>query len=936
MASADLQEKANFTRLSRLLVDKGTEALRNTFDGIHPPASLPAVLNANKTSVLRLKPRVINNSQWNLLYPPSGDPPDVKTFDVTLLTVLFRNLCGFSKTGWSVMLVDTDRSVQANIVRIKSYRNEVYAHVTSTQVDNATFESLWQKISQALIELYIPQNDVNDLKISPLALEEEIYIRVLKDWKLREEECIAQEEEFLKQLTHLQQIAEESRDGINKILTLHDKMELPESPQKRLSQVPGDSSPENKRCKQDDEDHLRKLAKFNFKTKIKRKVKLLMPQTRKWLLKKLNDWFLGRKNESSILVLKAGPGFGKSVFAAKLCEDFKNNGKLAACHFCDFSDSNLRNPMMMLQSLASQMCENIHGFEEKLLDQLKRPHEVSSLKDAFGVYLQNPLDELEIDEREPLLIVIDGLDESAADDKNDIVNLIGNYFLDLPDCVKVLVTTRPEISLARLNGIPEIDIGIKDANNNSDLSMYLRYSLPGIGHRNENCDSAVLKRLVATCEGSFLYAFHVQCELKKHDNFKKMKFEEIVNVVPKGLDSVYQTYFQRLEDELKALRENVDVMKLLELFVAAKGPLPLTFVSRTLGLAPDCRETKTIIQKVNVAVSCLLYVSDDLVTVFHKSVIDWLLSKGYQDHPYAVKISNGDKLLWQICEKVFEEIKEVVCSGHVLDFNNDVKYALEYGFVHLLACDMKKCWYWSVDVVIIHAMLSKLVELSIVNFLVWDLWKDSLRAMESDELRARIEWHVVEIKSIVVHIHTYGHSAPVPSCYLESVLARSPKGCFSDDEKNIAKFLLSKTTMFVDLVYDEVEVIPHAIWSNLFAVSWIVALGMSKDKTIVALAQRNGTITVLSLPSLVELWQYSSKYRVSCCMFGPDDSFVLFGKLETALSIAEKREIPFFHGNQEIFESCAFSPNGKRLVTCNRSKAIKLWDVGKENLLSLL
>ena len=181
MASVDLQEKVNFTRLSRLLVDKGTEALRNTFDGIHPPASLPAVLNANKTCLLRLKPRVINNSQWNLLYPPSGDPPDSKTFDVTLLALLFRNICGFPKTGWSIMPVDTDRSRQANIVRIKSYRNDVYAHVTSTQVDNATFESLWQKISQALVELNISQNDVDDLKICPLALEEEIYIRVLED-----------------------------------------------------------------------------------------------------------------------------------------------------------------------------------------------------------------------------------------------------------------------------------------------------------------------------------------------------------------------------------------------------------------------------------------------------------------------------------------------------------------------------------------------------------------------------------------------------------------------------------------------------------------------------------------------------------------------------------------------------------------------------------
>ena len=185
----DVQEKANFTRLSRLLVDKGTEALRNTFDAIHPPSSLPAVLNTNKKSLLTLTFRVINKSQWDLLYP-SGNPPDSKNFDVTLLTILFRNICGFPtpSTGWDKIPVDTDRSVPANILRLKYFRNDVYAHVTSTKVDNATFESLWKKISQSLVELGIPQNDINELKTCPLGPEEEAYVEMLKEYKSREEE----------------------------------------------------------------------------------------------------------------------------------------------------------------------------------------------------------------------------------------------------------------------------------------------------------------------------------------------------------------------------------------------------------------------------------------------------------------------------------------------------------------------------------------------------------------------------------------------------------------------------------------------------------------------------------------------------------------------------------------------------------------------------
>ena len=108
MTSFNLEENANFTRLNRLLVDKGTEALRINLDGIHPPAALPAVLNANKGKLLKLKPRVINDSQWDLLFPPSGNPPDSRKFDVSLLTILFRNICMLPApaTRWDKMPPD--------------------------------------------------------------------------------------------------------------------------------------------------------------------------------------------------------------------------------------------------------------------------------------------------------------------------------------------------------------------------------------------------------------------------------------------------------------------------------------------------------------------------------------------------------------------------------------------------------------------------------------------------------------------------------------------------------------------------------------------------------------------------------------------------------------------------------------------------------------
>ena len=737
MASLDLHEKANFTRLSRLLIDKGTEALRNTFDGIHSPANLSAVLSANKASLLKLKPRVINDSQWDLLYPPSGQPPDSKTFDVTLLTVLLRSICGLPKTGWGAMPVDSDRSLQANIVRIMRLRKDVYAHVTSTQVDNGTFEYLWRKISHVLVDLNILQKDINELKTCPLGPGEELYVRILQDWKLDEEESLIIKEGLSNNVKSME-------SSILNRLTL-------------------------------------KLAKHNFKSKIRSKIKFFRPGTREWLLKKVDEWFIGNEHESRILLLTAGPGFGKSAFSAKICEDFIMKGKLGACHFCDFSNSNLRNPMMMLESLASQMCENVLGFKERLIDQLRRPTKVRSLKDAFRIYLQNPLDELEL--AEPILIVIDGLDETAADDRIKIVNLISDSFPDLPKFMKVLVTSRPEICVSKLNGLKKISIENYIADNDSDLKFYLKFHLRSIPDRE---DSGVFEKLVKMCEGSFLYAFFLQLELQKCLDLDQLMPDKIAKFRPQGLDIVYHKYCRRLEDELKAIMPgNFDVLKILEMLVASKGPLPITFIAGALGLAPDCHQTKNIINHINLVLSCLLYISDDLVTVPHSSFVDWLLAN---NHEFTVEVIDGDRSLWIMCEQIFKEIKDAVLSGHDPNLTNNLMYALKHGFQHLTSCEMMKSYTWLVDVVIVYNVLAVS---EIDHECILKCWEDVLdfNGGLTGELQKRIKWHSLALYSIVNELTLTKED--IRCVYLIFVL--NFPTVFSQAEKMFAESFLSKS-----------------------------------------------------------------------------------------------------------------------------------------------
>ena len=182
--SQNLNDQGNGARLSRLLVNKGTQALRAAFDFMYPPSTLATLLNTNKAILQKLRCKVIYPLQWKLLYPPSGSP-DSQAFDVTLLTVLLRNICGLTSptSGWDALPPDSDTSVAANITRIKFYRNEVHAHITTTEIADSEFENLWLKISKALIGLGIAKSELDELKVAPLSPEEAVYIQQLKYWR---------------------------------------------------------------------------------------------------------------------------------------------------------------------------------------------------------------------------------------------------------------------------------------------------------------------------------------------------------------------------------------------------------------------------------------------------------------------------------------------------------------------------------------------------------------------------------------------------------------------------------------------------------------------------------------------------------------------------------------------------------------------------------
>ena len=189
------RETTNYARLCVLLVDVSSQVLRGTFDRIRPPGRLDTVLGTPPTSdTLKslLKRKVLNPSQWSILYPAIKSSVSSEKFDITLLMVLLRNICGLTPpaAGWDALPSPTDVNCEDDLARIKYYRNTVYGHAAQASVDDANFNDYWMKIRDTLVRLggAVYEAAIDGVKYDCMDPEmEEHYIEMLKQWKMDED-----------------------------------------------------------------------------------------------------------------------------------------------------------------------------------------------------------------------------------------------------------------------------------------------------------------------------------------------------------------------------------------------------------------------------------------------------------------------------------------------------------------------------------------------------------------------------------------------------------------------------------------------------------------------------------------------------------------------------------------------------------------------------
>jgi len=280
-------------------------------------------------------------------------------------------------------------------------------------------------------------------------------------------------------------------------------------------------------------------------------------------------------------------------------------------------------------------------------------------------------------------MVIDGLDESEFQGRNELLDVIANYFQNLPPWIRFLVTTRPERNIAEiLKNLHPLQLDPEAEENVKDIYLCFEKQISHLlqsDHREK-----ILQALVQKSEGVMLYAHYLVDFIQKQ--VEVLTPELLDSILPSGISSVYQSYFKRLETELYGEKCNVTkdhFWNFLSAVAAAREPLPLGFVSKVL--LPG-KSTSLVRRQVDEAIACvsaLLPVHDKCIHFFHKSVKDWLIEKSkYGQHQFSVDEKEGHDVLSKLC---IDELDEVKRKGiDAAQFPDTTKYALRHGVQHML------------------------------------------------------------------------------------------------------------------------------------------------------------------------------------------------------------------------------------------------------------
>ena len=354
--------------------------------------------------------------------------------------------------------------------------------------------------------------------------------------------------------------------------------------------------------------------------------------------------------------------------------------------------------------------------------------------------------------------------------------------------------------------------------------------------------------------------------------------------------------------------------------------LPLSLLPECLGLTDNVEYE--LREKINAIMSSILPVYDDCLTVYHKSLHDWLTSDGYKEHAFTVDSQSGHEYLWSACEKVFCQIYSATTLFSVKS-SPSTMYALAHEIFHMTQCRNISSYHWSVDVKIVYFRIMVQPERAYNMRGEWQKIVKNSGSRLSKEVLWELNWHI-RFFDLIFDVFEFKYENL--SRYLQFVANRI--NC-TDEKRFLSKSLLKQRHYFWFEDLDATN-LKQRCHKSVPLRTDVTCIGVSSNEQLVAVGYIDGWISIFRVPGFQEVHTFDTMTDSDVFRSGEyfqDSSMLFYDRYDYFPHMPTETDSMVFGGDCGALWSCSFSPSGNRLVSCDGSEKIKLWDVNSKRLL---
>ena len=418
---------------------------------------------------------------------------------------------------------------------------------------------------------------------------------------------------------------------------------------------------------------------------------------REWVFAEVDRWL--QQTSQRFFVLTGEPGVGKSAIAAQLTQTRKD---IAAYHFCIAGESGTIQPNGVLLSLAAQLIEYFPDYAEVLANCVK-PLRLSvkaeinaqtikdsvirgivienlhtqSPKEALDIVLRQALTKLPKSPEQPILILIDSLDEAVTyEGQENLVTLLSGVN-DLPAWVRLIVTTRPDERrvLSHLKILKPYFYHLDDLSQKSleDVYTYVNNRVESKVIQAQLCNyqieaQSLVQQVTDLAKGNFLYTKVLLDDIESGGQALND-----LDTLPKSLDEFYHQFLMRLRAEWETKYQIIfGILTVTKAPVTAAELINLIADNPAISKAPNQAQLNQALGVIKQFFA--VEKSDDgqdTYRFFHQSLRDYLLDQ------------NRNPDFWCSPRDGHQQIIEYYWQYHPSYWRKCDRYGLQYLVMHL-------------------------------------------------------------------------------------------------------------------------------------------------------------------------------------------------------------------------------------------------------------